>query len=174
MRKNILCCLLLLLCLTNPDFSSAEVLVNIGVLDLTALSELYPEAKTLIDEWKVIKAKKHYWLALFEEQLKLAEEEKLAPAPLTLSERLNLGTRALYLKKQLELLTQKSDTDLKNLQQKQSSEIKRKIFLALRIARRKKGFGIVLSANQQMILFADESLDMNPAIIEELVPVKTK
>jgi Skp family chaperone for outer membrane proteins len=173
MRKKIFCTFLFLLALTRPDFSSAEILVNIGILDLTALSELYPEAKTLVDEWKAIKAKKHYWLALFEDQLKITEEEKLKPTPLTLSERLNLGTRALYLNKQLELLTKKSDTDLKNLQQKQSSEIKKKIFLALRI-RRKKGFGIVLSASQQMILFADESLDMNPAVIEELVPVKTK
>ena len=84
-----------------------------------------------------------------------------------LSERINLNNKLLSLKKKIAVLEEKKRKDFLELETLKGKELKKEIILAIKEARRKKGFSLIFP-EEDFILFYDEKVDFNTFLLEEL------
>ncbi len=157
---------LLILLLLIPIFLPAKEMVKIGVIDMKKLTAELPEAKEMRESWDKFVNKKYYMEKIYELNNKYLKSDNV----MSLSDISNRNLKGLFFKKILKNIDIEKKRYLKVLQLKRSRELRRKIFLALKQVRRKKGFGIVLSSKRKLIIFYDNIANLNPYLVEELVP----
>lgn len=158
--------LILFLLLFISISSYADILVKVGILDIDKLMMDFPESKKLREKWEISLNKKHFLLLLLQEEadfLKKQKQGNLSGVHVCESRKINI---ARILKK----LRKNKKADLSVLKKTEGFEIKKKIFLGIKEARRKKGFGLVFSSKRKLILYYDELLDFNPFVLDEIYP----
>lgn len=149
----------------------ADILFKVGILNMESLTEKIPEAVELKAKWDKLLNKKYVLLQILE-----AEKEALTAKfePPLLSEKLSRQSKILLLNQNIDRLKQEREKDLSGLKTAHENELKRKILLAIKSARRKKGFSMILSSKAELILHYDSKVDFNPMILEELFPKETE
>lgn len=163
MKKKFLFLFLLLV----PFFSYADILFQAGVLNIERLAEEIPEAKELKEKWDKTINKKYFLLHILEVERNLLNSFN---KPVLLSEKLAFYSKIAWLNQQIDELQKKQEKDLQKLKAADETELKKKIFLAIKSARRKKGFSMILSSKAEVIIYYDEKIDFNPMVLEELLP----
>ncbi len=163
MKKKFLFLFLLLV----PFFSYADILFQAGVLNIEHLTEEIPEAKELKEKWDKTINKKYFLLHILEVERNLLNSFN---KPVLLSEKLAFYSKIAWLNQQIDELQKKQEKDLQKLKAADETELKKKIFLAIKSARRKKGFSMILSSKAEVIIYYDEKIDFNPMVLEELLP----
>ncbi len=158
---------LLMIFVLIPIFTQAKRLVKIGVLNMNKLGDEFPEAKEMKEKWEAFLVKKFFWLNILKDELESIDKLKND----SLSEKTNSNIKKILLKQEINKLLKLRNKKLKHLKSKQGRQLRKRIFLAIKQARRKKGFGIVISSKQKLILYYDErTLDLNPYVLNELIP----
>lgn len=163
MKKKFLFLFLLLV----PFFSYADILFQAGVLNIERLAEEIPEAKELKEKWDKTINKKYFLLHILEVERNLLHSFN---KPILLSEKLVLHSKIAWLNQQIEKMQQEQEKDLQKIKAADEIELKKKIFLAIKSARRKKGFSMILSSKAEVIIHYDEKINFNPMVLEEILP----
>jgi Skp family chaperone for outer membrane proteins len=150
----------------------SDILFKIGVLDIDTLSEEYPEAKAFKTQIEEEANKKYYILQILEKKYQKLNEYKEKNT--NLSDQLNIEVQLNYLFRKIEELKNMKKAELENLQQKKGKELKMKMYYAIKEARKKKGFGIILNSREKFIIFYNDSLNFTKFVLEELAPKEEK
>ena len=126
------------------------------------VAEEYLKAKELRESWNLFLDKKYYQLSIYQKEYDFIKNMN---GPL--SERINLNNKLLSLKKKIAVLEEKKRKDFLELETLKGKELKKEIILAIKEARRKKGFSLIFP-EEDFILFYDEKVDFNTFLLEEL------
>jgi len=157
----------LLVFLLIPLFTQAEILVKVGILDMDKLIEDFPESKEIKANWDTLLSKKYYLIDLYEKEYQFLNQANVSE---TLSEKSAREFKRFSVKKNIESLKTKKKIETASLESTKGKELKLKIFKAIKDARRKTGFGIILSSKEDFILYYSKNMHFNPMVIEELMP----
>lgn len=163
---------IVLLILFLPLLSHADILVKIGILDTDKISEDFKDAKELRTAWETMLSKKFYSLDLLEKQYTNLLKNKQLHA--LISEKINYENHLQELKHKIDKIKQQKKEEFENIQATKGKELKKKILLAIREARKKRGFGIILSSKEKLVLYYDKTLDFNNYVMDELIPPDEK
>ncbi|HCL57058.1 MAG TPA: hypothetical protein DHW82_08645 [Spirochaetia bacterium] len=145
-----------------PVFLKADILIKVGVFKMEKVAEEYLKAKELRESWNLFLDKKYYQLSIYQKEYDFIKNMN---GPL--SERINLNNKLLSLKKKIAVLEEKKRKDFLELETLKGKELKKEIILAIKEARRKKGFSLIFP-EEDFILFYDEKVDFNTFLLEEL------
>jgi Skp family chaperone for outer membrane proteins len=148
----------------------ADILMKVGILDIDQLMQEYPEARELKEKWDKTLIRKYYLLNLFQKEYEYLEKKResgLGSVQL-------LEIKKNILKRRIEELDQQRKEELEKLRARKGREMKRKILISIKEVRKKRGYGMIFSSGEKMILYYDPKLNMNPFILEELMPEEKK
>jgi len=154
-----------------PLSSNGEILVKIGILDMEKLVEEYPDAKQLKSSWDFFLSRKYFLIDYYEKDLENLEKSLVGK---NLSERSNIESKRVLLKKRIEEMKIKKKQDLNLLENSKGKELKLKIFRSIKDTRRKTGFGMILSSKEEFILYSEKRMNFNPMVLEDLMSPDNK